>query len=591
MLVVAAVLVQTSIGSPVEHVPGANTAAGSTQHAGGWPTGAAVAAENAKPGTADWQLTGYATGSIEGWADRVSVRPGKAVQLYVSTPAASFTVQAFRMGWYGGDRARLVWSSGVVPGVQQPDSTLARDTNTVSAAGWSPSLRVDTTGWPPGDYLLRLSSSKGHQSYVPLTVLSPSTRGAVVLVNAVTTWQAYNAWGDYSLYRGARGDADYEHRSVAVSFDRPYGFGGGSADFLGNELPVVALAEKLGLPVAYVTDVDLHADPALLAGARAVVSLGHDEYWSLRMRQAVTAARDGGTNLAFLGANAIYRHIRFAGSTVGPNRLEVDYKDGVRDPLYATDRSSATFDWRDGPDPRPESVLTGTFYQCNPVHADMVVADTDNWLLSDTGLSVGDQLTGLVGSEYDRVDPRVRTPRPIQILFHSPVTCGGAHDYADAAYYSTSSGAGVFDSGTSSWVCALDDACNGRSGGGTAQRAVRTVTTTLLKAFAAGPTGAAHPAQDNVAMVTDLPGPGESVRPPSRDESSPAPADASPTRTHQSGPATRPTQTYLPRPTTTSEPEPTESGAVPSRTPSATPSPSRTSHSGSPLPPVLPKPR
>ena len=42
----------------------------------------------------------------------------------------------------------------------------------------------------------------------------------------------------------------------------------GTGDYWGNEAPLERLAEKLGLPVVYVTDTDLHADPHLLDGAR-----------------------------------------------------------------------------------------------------------------------------------------------------------------------------------------------------------------------------------------------------------------------------------------------------------------------------------
>lgn len=49
----------------------------------------------------------------------------------------------------------------------------------------------------------------------------------------------------------------------------------------------------------------------MLDGARAVISLGHDEYWTPQQRDAVTKARDAGVNVAFLGANACYRRIRF----------------------------------------------------------------------------------------------------------------------------------------------------------------------------------------------------------------------------------------------------------------------------------------
>ena len=105
-----------------------------------------------------------------------------------------------------------------------------------------------------------------------------------MLVNAVTTWQAYNRWGGYSLY--TRPDGTMGDRARAVSFDRPYQAKNmqGAGDFLFFELPLVQFAERSGLPLGYATDVDLSADPHLLDGARAMVTLGHDEYWSQQMR-------------------------------------------------------------------------------------------------------------------------------------------------------------------------------------------------------------------------------------------------------------------------------------------------------------------
>jgi hypothetical protein len=54
-------------------------------------------------------------------------------------------------------------------------------------------------------------------------------------------------------------------------------------------------------------------------GARAVLTLGHDEYWSTAMRQATTTARDRRIDLAFLGGNEVYRLIRFADTPLGPD--------------------------------------------------------------------------------------------------------------------------------------------------------------------------------------------------------------------------------------------------------------------------------
>jgi hypothetical protein len=325
-------------------------------------------------------------------------------------------------------------------------------------------------------------------------VRSPSADGAVVVLNAVTTWQAYNLWGGYSLYDGPEdGIADKAHE---VSFDRPYATGEGASDFLGNELPLLATAERLGLRLAYLTDTDLHADPHALDGARALISLGHDEYWTPAMRRNLTAARDRGMNIAFLGANAVYRKMRFAPSPLGPDRVEIDYKD-ASDPI--ADPHQVTVQWRSPPSNDPESSLVGTFYQCNTVRADLVVADGQSWLTRGI-VHNGQKLVDLVGSEYDRVDLAVPTPRPIQVLFHSPLVCRGIHDHSDGAYYTTPSGAGVFSTGTNVWVCALLARCADGYGGTPDTAAVQAITTRLLTDFALGPAGWRHPARDTAAQ-------------------------------------------------------------------------------------------
>ena len=125
----------------------------------------------------------------------------------------------------------------------------------------------------------------------------------------------------------------------------------GAGQFLQFELGAVRVAEQAGIPLGYATDVDLHADPSLLDGARGMVTLGHDEYWSTTMRTAATVARDQGVNLAFLGGNEVYRHIRFEATPLGPNRLEINYKSFDEDPASKTDPLEATQDWRLPPEP------------------------------------------------------------------------------------------------------------------------------------------------------------------------------------------------------------------------------------------------
>ncbi len=466
--------------------------AAATTPAGSTPA-ATTAAENARPG-ARWELARPGgPGQLEGWLDRVSVAPGDGLHLYVNSSDRSWTVTAFRIGWYGGLGGRRLWTSAPQPGVRQP-APRTTGPGTVSAARWRPSLTIATKDWPPGDYLLRLDGASGRSSYVPVTLRGPTAAGRLVVVNAVTTWQAYNHWGGYSLYAGP--DGAWAHRARGVSFDRPYDFGNGAADFVGNESPLVQLAERLGLPLDYVTDVDLQQQPHLLDGALGVVSLGHDEYWSPVMRARLTAARDAGVSIAFLGANAVYRRVRLQPSPVGPDRIEVNYKSASEDPVTRTDPRVNTGNWPDAPAADPESTLTGESYRCNPVRADLVFTGADGWLLDGTGVRAGTRLPGQVGSEYDGLGPGSGTghPTPIDVLARSPLTCRGKRDVSNVTWYTTRAGAGVFDAGTSSWVCALNDGCAPGHGGQNSRKVVTGITTNLLRAFAAGSAGRAHPA-------------------------------------------------------------------------------------------------
>jgi len=450
--------------------------------------------ENKRPGTSAWRITDLgAPDAIEGYADQQSVLPGQSFRLYVSTTAKSFRVKAFRFGWYHGHQARLVWTSQPTRGQRQTAVRTAPGTHMVTAP-WRPSLTVTTTGWPVGSYLLRLDASSGAERYVPITVRSASTDGAVVIVNDNTTWQAYNAWGGYSLYQGP--DGLPRDRGYAVSFDRPYDQNG-AGRFLFFDQAAIALAEKTGIPLAYETDIDIDQHPGILARARAVISLGHDEYYSLTMRNALLQARNAGTNVAFLGANAIYRHIRFADR----DRVIICYKVAAIDPLFGKDNADTTQQWRDPPDPRPESVITGVFYECNPVSAPWIVYDPSSWIFSGTGAYKGERFAGLVGPEYDRLNPSVPFPRPMQVLAHSPLTCDGFSTFSDSVYYTVASGAGVFASGTMRWVCAMHGPYCGHGLTRAAERFVDRATQNLFRAFAAGPAGRTHPARDNVARV------------------------------------------------------------------------------------------
>jgi hypothetical protein len=422
------------------------------------PTARWLIEENAKAGTNNWVVTGIQTPhAIEGFASQVSAAAGDELVLFVNTTAQSFHVEAYRMGYYQGLAGRLIDTSATVGGTQQPSYTVTPGVNTVTCP-WQPSLTLSVTkNWPPGNYLLKLVGDGGEQQYIPLTVRDDTSTATYVFQNSVTTWQAYNLWGGYSLYgRGATG-GDFSDRSRIVSFDRPYPqtWAQGAADFFGNEFPLLYDMEQLGLDMTYWTDIDLHANPNRLASHKALFTLGHDEYWSYEMREGAQSALNGGTNLAFMGANAVYRQIRLSSSPVGANRLQACYKDAAEDPISSSDPQLTTVDWNQAPLDNPESSLVGSMYQSVRANDDLVVTDSSSWFWNGTGLTDGTAMPRVVQGEYDRYVPSLPGPKNLDVLAHSPVA--GQGNWSDMTYYSTTGGGGVFASGMASFVFKLSN--------------------------------------------------------------------------------------------------------------------------------------
>ncbi|MGB6457516.1 MAG: N,N-dimethylformamidase beta subunit family domain-containing protein [Streptosporangiaceae bacterium] len=464
-----------------------------------------LVSENSLPGDPNWGISNQGgPNDMIGYAGQASVLPGQPITLYASTTAPSYVVRAFRIGYYGGDNARLVWTSPTTTGRQQVPSTLTSGTNTVQC-NWEPSLTIRTDDWPEGSYLLRMDSETGPQRYAPVTVRSAATAGKTVIKNSTATWQAYNTFGGYDLYNGPGGTADYDNRSLAVSLDRPFD-SNGAYYFTWHEQKFISLAEKLGMPLAYTTSMDIAANPQLLKGASALFCLGHDEYWSPPERSNVTAARDAGVNIGFMGANAMFRRTRLDSTALGANRLVICYKTSyTNDPMYGKDNALVTSDWREPPNPDPESSLTGTLYESNPTTANFIVASPDSWVFAGTGVQKGTSIPGLIGIEYDRVNPVYQVNRPIEVLSHSPLTCRGVNSYADAAYYTTPGGAGVFNAGTMRFVASMSGiyiyGVNKQTWSFTTQ-----VATNLLKAFDNGPAAKKYPANDNLDSMQEYAG-------------------------------------------------------------------------------------
>lgn len=467
---------------------GTSTPASPTPHATPSDARTWVQVENAQTGGTGWRLGARASDTdLAGFASRAAIDPGESFTLKVTSTASTWHAEAWRMGWYGGAGGRLVWTSGEQQSVRQPAPKVL-DQHMVSAAHWSAGPTVETTGWPAGSYLLKLVDDRGRQKYVPLTVRSTDFTGRLLMLSATSTYQAYNTYGGYSLYKGP---TPSDPRASRVSFERPYDQDG--ARFaLGYERPLVELAEKMGLDLAYATSSDLEQGAARFAGLVGLVSPGHDEYWSVPMRTTVEALRDKGTNLAFMGANSVYWRIRFEHDA----REVVSFKFDT-DPT--TSGPTATNLWRDY---RSEASLVGQLYECFPAHGDMVVRDPDFFAFAGTGATRGSSYPGLVGVEIDRAYPAGISPANLQVVAHSPVQCaqlGGT--FSDMTWYSTPSGAGVFAVGTMDWRSGVGAASVPT--GMTAQSVAfaTRVTQNVLRTMAEPLAGRAHPPRPNLAEI------------------------------------------------------------------------------------------
>ncbi len=473
----------------------------------GLPIADWVVKENEREGTTDWLVHGTPPNGVEGYLSAVSAQPGEEVTLFVNSSARQLAVKAYRMGWYQGKGARLVADLGTAPARVQAPPEITPGINMVECH-WRPTMKVTVeSDWPPGYYLLRIGTDRGWSQWVPLLVRDDASRSRIVVQSSVTTWQAYSLWGGYSLYYGIapQGGQSFANRARVVSFDRPYAPGNedGSADFFGDEFPLVALVERLGLDVTYWTDVDLHERPQLLANHDCLVSLGHDEYWSAPMRYGVQDAVDRGLNFAVLGANACYRHIRFEDSPLGANRREVCYKVATEDPLYGKDNAEVTSNWNAPPDPRPENALIGIMYQAYGASGGITVVDSSHFAFEGTGLTDGAVIPDVLGSEFDCYVPGPPTPPGVQLLCHSPANSVIGELTSDMSYYTKPSGGGVFATGTAAFV----DRLWANSGalptpfaptavpGCTAH--VTRITENVLAAFSNGPASHRHPSTSN----------------------------------------------------------------------------------------------
>jgi hypothetical protein len=431
-----------------------------------------IAAENSRPGTTDWQLSyvrpdrssPYRTKLVEGYCSRTSVRPGETLDLFLSAdPASAVTIDVYRMGYYGGAGGRHVTRLG--PFDVSPQAVPEPGPNRLRECRWNKTteLRIPAD-WVSGVYLGKLSCAKHrYQSYV-IFIVRDDRKADVMFQCSDTTWQAYNKWpANDSLY-----DADPPkalNGTTRVSFDRPYGkypqvvdqpLSTGSGEFLCWEFPLCYWLEKQGYDVTYLSNLDTHADAKGLRRAKVLLSVGHDEYWSLEMFRNVKEAVREGLSVGFLSGNTCcFVAPLVAGSDARPAR--VFHRAGRYGGLLEAEKGQMgpfDLDARDVPN---ENTLIGA-RTVSPFNGsgDWAVAEgkAGHWLFEGTGMKEGESIPGLVGWEFHG-DP-AQEIKGLEVVATGPTINSGDKDATyTATVYPGPKGNWVFNAATIFWAMGL----------------------------------------------------------------------------------------------------------------------------------------
>jgi hypothetical protein len=436
-----------------------------------------TAVENDRPGSPGWwvPLGDQARAhEIEAYTDQLSYSRGATAVVRASTARDGDGIQwtLYRTGYYQGIGARRVGAGGAI-GKRQllpPRATASGP----ARCDWTPTFEVPIAGDAvSGVYVLRLDNSRRHKSYLTTFVVRDDARVAdLVVQRSDFTDVAYNNWdgaGNQSSW--------YFSHSVWVSWDRPFrsAFSLGSifsysAGYFTYEYSFVRWLERQGFDVKYVSNADVHEDSARLRGAKAFLSVGHDEYWSPQMRDHVEAARDAGMHLGFFSSDTVDSVIRFRAGDSHSFSPNIDHA-----PFSKDEWADKPVDLARPPHDNPSDTLTGTHYLgwCGTLHLDCLrggdgqpfgrLREADSFRLAgphpalrNLGLGAHGVLPSVLGYEYEGLyaAPAALPFQVVVLAANDDIKVFNGRPVMVA--YETARGAKVFNSGSMHWAHALD---------------------------------------------------------------------------------------------------------------------------------------
>ncbi|RWO89351.1 N,N-dimethylformamidase beta subunit family domain-containing protein [Mesorhizobium sp.] len=409
----------------------------------------------------EWPGMDGERGEIWCYSDRFSYRAGETVALHVSSTAATFGMTIIRDG---GSETKVFEKSGIAARWQESPEQCSAE-----GCGWDASLefRVEND-WPSGAYRVTLTADGRDGKpiqYHHIFIVSPQPGrkpGRVLQVAATGTWLAYNTWGGSNHYQGITGP-DRNQYSPIVSTQRPWCRGFvvlpkdaprvplevavppktvpryphmewalatghskkyASSGWASYDSHFFRFAERAGYQVDLASQHDLHFSPEILDGYDCAVFVGHDEYWTWEMRDAVDAYVERGGHAA-----------RFAGNFMWQTRLEDEarrqvcykYRSRAEDPAYLPggDVTRATNSWEAPEIGRPGSATFGLnatrgvytgWGGCAPRGVrGFPVYRPEHWAFAGTGIYYGDLLgadSHVYGYEVDGLDFEIRGGLP-----------------------------------------------------------------------------------------------------------------------------------------------------------------------------------
>jgi hypothetical protein len=379
---------------------------------------------------------------LEAYCTPLSVAPGGTVALRVSTDARSFDVRIERDGLAPFEP----WLAADVRGSprETPPDASSR------GCRWPAALQIPVeTDWRSGYYAVSVIAGGERADACFIVVSDERDPAPTLMVLATTTWNAYNDWGGPSLYTGG----------TRVSFERPFARGflvkpepvgrmmqpetdreamgyrrwsrplglsdwSGGAGWWNWERSFLRWAEANGYRIDLATSQDLDGRPDLLDGYRLSLHVGHDEYWSRGMREALDAFVGGGGNAAIFSGNTCFWQVRFEDD----RRAMTCFKYRAdEDPVLGTpDEHLLTGAWSDRRVGHPETSTIGlTFtrggysrYGLGAPEASggYTVHRPDHWAFDGTGLGAGDAFgdrDAIVAYEVDGCAFSVRDGVPV----------------------------------------------------------------------------------------------------------------------------------------------------------------------------------